>query len=68
MVVTLVLDFSGVLAPYSHTVEKHGENMKDCVCTTQPWVGTETVWSYLEKKVKQVEKGDVILKSVAKLN
>ena len=53
---------------FSHKVARHGEDMKDCVATSKAWVGTEIVWSYLEKKHKQVEKGNVIFKKLDKLN
>ena len=42
--------------------------MKDCIATSKAWAGTEPVWSYLVKKHKQFEQGDVDFVKLDKLN
>ena len=72
IVVTNAGNFSGVLIRCSPTrCKTHEEIMEDCTCTTARWKGTEQVWSFLDKKAKQLNhsgKGDVLYKNNAKLN
>ena len=55
-------------ALFSHKQARHGEVLNDCIASSKALAGTEPVWSYLAKKHKQFEQGDVVFVKLDKLN